>query len=223
MSLLAIIPARGGSRGVPRKNVRLMAGKPLIAWTVAAAMDVAAIDHVIVSTDDAEIAEAAQAAGADVPFMRPDHLSADDTPGIAPVLHAIDMLPGFDEVLLLQPTSPLRSAMQIGEAIALARTNGAPALVSVTEPDSHPAWMMRMDAAGGLTPWQQTPVATRRQELPPVFALNGAIYWAKVDWLRENRSFLGVGTIGYMMDAESSVDIDTPLDWRIAEMLLTGS
>jgi CMP-N,N'-diacetyllegionaminic acid synthase len=222
MALLAIIPARGGSRGVPRKNVRDIAGRPLIAWTVTAACAVEAIDRVIVSTDDEEIGAAACAAGADMPFLRPAELAADDTPGIAPVLHALDQLPGYDEVLLLQPTSPLRTATHIAEAIAKARSSGAPSLVSVCEPDSHPDWMMRMDDAGRLSRWHACDAAARRQDLPPVYALNGAIYWARVDWLRAQRSFVGPETIGYVMDAEASVDIDTPLDWRIAEMLLGG-
>ena len=110
---LALIPARGGSKGIPRKNIRLIAGKPLIAWTIEAALRSSLLDAVMVTTDDPEIAEVASRAGAQVPFLRPAALAQDDTPGIAPVLHALDMLPGYDAVLLLQPTSPLRNTADI--------------------------------------------------------------------------------------------------------------
>ena len=150
MALLALIPARGGSRGVPRKNVREIAGKPLIAWTIEAALSVRGIDRVVVTTDDAEIAEVSRAAGAEVPFLRPAELAADETPGIAPVFHALDALPDFDEVLLLQPTSPLRGANDIEALLALVRESNASSVVSVTEPDCHPAWMFRLGDVGDV-------------------------------------------------------------------------
>lgn len=220
MAVLALIPARGGSKGIPRKNIRLIAGKPLIAWTIEAARAAAGIDAVVVSTEDAEIAAVAREWGAEVPFMRPTALSADETPGIDPVLHAIDMLPGYDSVLLLQATSPMRGSSDIEGILALAEASGAPSVVSVCEPEDHPGWMYRLDDAARLEPLLPVPAAVRRQDLPPVYALNGAMYFARTDWLIATRSFLADDTRGYPMPADRSVDIDTPLDWRVAEMLL---
>jgi CMP-N-acetylneuraminic acid synthetase len=218
VAILGLIPARGGSKGIPRKNVRLIAGKPLIAWTIEAALAARALDRVVVTTDDPEIAAVASAHGAEVPFLRPAELARDDTPGINPVLHALDVLPGFDSVVLLQPTSPLRTADDIDAAVAVASIAQRANVVSVTEA-AHAGWNFAMDSAGilDIVPGD---IATRRQDLPKQFALNGAIYFAASDRLRAERSFLTPGTIGYPMPAERSVDIDALLDWRIAEMLL---
>ncbi|MFV0624699.1 cytidylyltransferase domain-containing protein [Sphingomonas sp. ac-8] len=216
MSILGLIPARGGSKGIPRKNVLPMAGKPLIAWTIEAALAAGNIDRVVVTTDDAEIAEVASQHGADVPFLRPADLARDETPGIDPVLHAIDALPGYDIVVLLQPTSPLRTAADIDAAAAMARTGTG--VVSVTEAP-HAGWIFEMNAGGALD-IGAAPPPTRRQDMPTRYALNGAIYVADTKELRESRSFLLPGAIGYVMPAERSVDIDGPLDWRLAELLL---
>jgi CMP-N-acetylneuraminic acid synthetase len=222
MAVFALIPARGGSKGIPRKNIRAIAGKPLIAWTIEAGLAAPGVDAVVVSTEDEEIAAVSREWGAQVPFMRPPELAADETPGIAPVLHAIDQLPAYDAVLLLQPTSPLRSVADIHGILALADESGAPAVVSVCESEDHPNWMYRLDAGARLAPLLPAPAAARRQDLPPVYALNGAMYFARTAWLREARGFLGDETRGYAMPADRSVDIDTPLDWRVAEMLLKG-
>lgn len=220
MTTFALIPARGGSKGIPRKNIRMMAGKPLIAWTIEAARRARGVDAVVVSTEDAEIAEVARDWGAEVPFVRPTELAADETPGIDPVLHAISMLSQYDAVLLLQPTSPLRATADIEGLLALARQRGAPAIVSVCESEDHPNWMYRIDGGGRLEPLLAEPVAARRQDLPPVYALNGAIYYARTEWLQQHRGFIGPETLGYPMPGERSVDIDGPLDWRLAELLL---
>lgn len=219
MAILGLIPARGGSKGIPRKNVRQIAGKPLIAWTIEAALTTGALDRVVVTTDDPEIAEVALAHGADVPFLRPADLARDETPGIDPVLHALDLLPGFDTVVLLQPTSPLRTAGDIAAAIALADAGELPNVVSVTDA-THAGWTFAVDARGVIDV-DARDLPLRRQDLPPQFALNGAIYVASSDRLRADRSFLVAGTIGFAMPADRSVDIDTMYDWRIAEMLLS--
>ena len=221
--LLALIPARGGSKGVPRKNVMPIAGQPLIGWTIDAALASGVFNRVVVSTEDAEIAEAARDCGAEVPFMRPASLAADDTPGIAPVLHALGELPSFDAVVLLQPTSPLRSGEDIAGIVALASSSGARSVVSVSEPDAHPQWTYRMGADGVLAAWEPPAGATRRQDLEAAYALNGAMYYAECDFVRETGALVGPGTIGYPMPAERSIDIDTPLDWRIAELMLMDS
>lgn len=152
--------------------------------------------------------------------MRPVELATDEAPGIDPVLHAIDQLPQYDALLLLQPTSPLRTSADIEGVLALAERGGAPSVVSLFEPKGHPSWMYMMAEGGALEPLLSAAPAERRQDLPPVYALNGAIYFARADWLREQRSFVGPGTLGHLMPAERSIDIDGPLDWRIAEMLL---
>lgn len=141
MNLLTCIPARGGSKGIPRKNIRPLAGKPLIGWTIDAAKQAACVNRIVVSTEDEEIATVARALGAEVPFMRPEELAADDTPGIEPVLHAIAQLPGFDWLLLLQPTSPLRTAADIEGIVDFCHSQQAPAAVSICEVAKHPYWM----------------------------------------------------------------------------------
>jgi CMP-N-acetylneuraminic acid synthetase len=217
VSVLGLIPARGGSKGIPRKNVRTIAGKPLIAWTIEAALASERLDRVVVTTDDHEIADVAAAYGADVPFMRPAKLACDETPGIEPVLHAIQMLPGFDRIALLQPTSPLRVVADIEAAVAMAEE--AASVVSVTEA-RHEGWIFPMDASG-LLEIGDGDLATRRQDMARRYALNGAIYVATVRAIRENRSFLAPGVLGYTMPAERSIDIDDWLDWQTAEMLLS--
>lgn len=221
MSLLAVIPARGGSKGIPRKNIKPLAGKPLIAWTIEAAKQANCIDRIIVSTEDDEIASVARAFGADVPFMRPAELAADDTPGIAPVLHAMEQLPRYDWLLLLQPTSPLRAAADIDGIWAFCQTRGAPSAVSVCSVSKHPYWMYQRDTSDRLQPLiADRPDVTRRQDLPQAYALNGALYLARTAWLQERCGFVGPETLGYMMPEERSVDLDTPYDWRWVEYLI---
>ena len=218
---LALIPARGGSKGIPRKNIRSIAGKPLIAWTIEAARAAEGIERVVVSTEDEEIAEVAREWGAESPFMRPAELASDEAPGIAPVLHAVEQLPGHDDLVLLQATSPLRTAAQIDALLAFARESGASSVVSVREVDDHPAWMFYRDANGGLDRYDTTADAARRQDLSELFTLNGAMYWNTAARLRETETLVDEDTLGFVMDTESSVDIDTMLDWRIAELLLS--
>ncbi len=221
MKTLALIPARGGSKGIPRKNCRMIAGKPLIAWSIQAALAAKNIDSVVVSTDDEEIAAISREYGALVPFMRPAGLAQDDTPGMAPVLHALQQLPGFDAILLLQPTSPLRTTADIDNCLAFASQRQAKCIVSVTPAAQSPYWMITLDAEGRLVKLLDAGEATRRQELPEVQALNGALYFAHTDWLLSNKTFLHADTLGFVMSAEKSLDIDTPLDWKIAELMLS--
>lgn len=217
---LALIPARGGSKSIPRKNIREIAGKPLIAWTIEAALAAKGIARVVVSTEDEEIAAVARAWGAEVPFMRPAELATDDAPGIAPVLHAVECLPEHEDVLLLQPTSPLRGRHDIERLLALAGKAAAPSVVSVTQVSGHPAWMFRMAADARLERFMADDGASRRQDLPILYALNGAMYWVRTDWLRRQKGLVGADTVGFVMDEEASVDIDTMLDWKLAELLL---
>lgn len=220
MTVLAVIPARGGSKGIPRKNVRLLAGKPLIVWTIEAALATPGLDAVIVSTEDVEIAAVARAAGASVPFMRPVELAHDTTPGIDPVLHALAALPGHATVVLLQPTSPLRTPADITACLALAARS--PSVVTVREARDHPFLTYAQAGDGRLRPLVDGDRAARRQEMPEALALNGAVYVAATDWVVAGRSFVRSETIGHVMPAERSVDIDTPFDWAVAEMLLAA-
>lgn len=221
MSVLAIIPARGGSKGIPRKNIKALASRSLISWTIESAKQALCIDRTIVSTEDKEIASVACELGADVPFMRPAELATDDTPGIAPVLHAISQLPGYDWVLLLQPTSPLRSTEDIDGIWQFCQERGAPSAVSVCEVGKHPYLMYLCNSSQRLEPFiKGRPNVTQRQNLQPVYALNGALYLARTDWLLEQQDFIGPETLGYIMPPERSVDLDTPLDWRWVEFLI---
>lgn len=217
--VLAVIPARGGSKGVLRKNIRPLAGKPLIAWTIEAARQSRYIDYVAVSSEDIEIIDVARAWGAEIPFVRPASLACDETLGIEPVMHAISELPGYDYVVLLQPTSPLRVAADIDACLKRCNELGAPSCVSVVEPDHHPFWMFQLDHAGRLEPLFPDRPA-RRQDLPPVFALNGAVYVADTKWLKAKKSFLAAGCCGYPMPMARSIDIDTIGDFQHAEQLL---
>jgi len=217
-SALAVIPARGGSKGVHRKNIRLLGDRPLIAWTIRAAKESASVGRVIVSTDDPEIAEIARAWGAETPFIRPAELSGDETPGDAPFRHAVDQVPGFDISVLLQPTSPFRNAADIDASVALARPGRS--AVSVCEVLKHPAWMFTI-GEDGLTPIlpAMTGIA-RRQDLPPVYALNGAIYVMASSDLKAGARLVGPGTQAYVMPLERSIDIDTEGDLSTAAALL---
>jgi len=220
-SVLAIIPARGGSKGVPRKNIAPLGGKPLIAWTIEAALAARCVSRTIVSTDSPEIAEAARAAGADVPFLRPDHLASDTATTLDVIAHARQACPGFDVLLVLQPTSPLRRAADIDAAFAQMMASGAQSCTSVCEADT-PPWLMYRQTETGfveslLPPW---PGGMRRQDLPPVYVLNGALYFVKTSAFDATGQLLPKPTAGYIMATQASIDIDTHDDFRRAEAAL---
>jgi CMP-N,N'-diacetyllegionaminic acid synthase len=216
--LLGIIPARGGSKGIPRKNVRLVKGKPLIAWTIEQANQSKFLDRVVLSSEDLEIMRIAAEYGCEVPFRRPPELAADHSPGIAPVLHALDNLLGYDYVVLLQPTSPLRSAEDIDNCISLCVERGAPACVSVTKCEEHPYLMFWRGQNLRLNPlFAEGSRLECRQQLPDVFRLNGAVYVARSDWLRETRTFVTPETIAYEMPLSRSMDIDTEADLQLID------
>ncbi|WP_338778592.1 acylneuraminate cytidylyltransferase family protein [Metabacillus sp. FJAT-52054] len=222
--VLAIIPARGGSKGVPRKNIRPLAGKPLIAWSIEEAKKSKYIDFLMLSSEDDEIIESARQYGCNVPFKRPKELADDETPGIDPILHAIEQLPEYDLVVVLQPTSPMRSVNDIDQCIEQVIAKCAPACVSVTEPDKSPYWMYTINDGGLMKPLiPQDSQTVRRQDLPNVYALNGAVYVAEIKWLRQCKSFLSDKTIAYNMSKNRSVDIDTLEDFEYCRYLLQKS
>lgn len=228
---IAIIPARAGSKGIRNKNISPVGGKPLIAWTIEAAAACKAISRTIVSTDSSLFADVARQHGAEVPFLRPPELAKDDTPGIAPVIHAIEWLATHQNyrpeyIMLLQPTSPLRTANDIDSAIQLARTRNADSVVSVCEVSHHPYWTMKLKDDGSLASFLDLNLTElqqkypRRQDLPKAYAENGAIYLVRCSVLRESRTLYGTRLIGYVMPMERSLDIDTPLDLRLADEML---
>lgn len=221
-SVLAIIPARGGSKEVPRKNIREVGGKPLIAWTIEEAKKSKYIDRLILSSEDEEIINVAKAWGCEVPFVRPLKLAQDDTPGIEPVLHAIETLPEeYDYVILLQPTSPLRKVKDIDGCMELCMQMNVPACVSVTEVKKSPYWMFTLESSGNLRPLIEAErLIDKRQALPKVYGLNGAIYIAETDWLIENKSYLTEETLAFIMPEERSWDIDSELDLNCCDVLL---
>jgi N-acylneuraminate cytidylyltransferase len=215
-TFLALIPARGGSKGLPRKNVLEAGGKPLLAWSIDAARQSRYLDRLVLSSDDAEIIETARRWGCEVPFTRPAELAQDATPGMDVVLHAMRNLPRHDYLVLLQPTSPLRTASDIDGCIETCLRQSAPACVSVTLAPKSPYWMFHLDAGQNLQPvlgnWDR--LNQPRQSLPPVYVLNGAVYVAQWDWLLENKSFLAPESVAYVMPEERSLDIDTRADFE---------
>lgn len=214
--VLALITARGGSKGLPRKNVLTAGGKPLIAWTIEAARESKIIDQIVLSSEDEEILQIGRQWGCEVPFRRPTNLASDTASSIDVVLHALEQLPEFEYIVLLQPTSPMRTSQDIDAAFLLMKANNAPSCVSVCEVEQSPYWMYHLTDEGKLeallTPKDGI---TRRQDLPPVYLLNGAIYIARVDWLRATKSFLGLETIAYQMPKERSLDIDDADDFAM--------
>jgi CMP-N,N'-diacetyllegionaminic acid synthase len=226
LTVLALIPARGGSKGIPGKNIAPLCGKPLIAWTIEAAQRARGIDRIVVSTDDEPIAEVARSLGAEVPFMRPTELARDDTPGIAPPLHALRWLAeheGYrpDALMLLQPTSPLRLTADIEGALELFQRPGIDSVVSVTEAHHHPYLLKTMGKSGHLQPFMVPDQPyVRRQDLPPLFALNGALWLIRSEILLAREEWYTDHTLGYIMPPERSLDVDTPFDLRLCELIL---
>jgi CMP-N,N'-diacetyllegionaminic acid synthase len=217
--VLAIIPARAGSKGVPGKNILHVGGKPLLQWTIDAALKSRYIDRLILSSDDTAIMEIAAAAGCDVPFLRDASLAGDDVSSIDVVVDALERIPGFDIAVLLQPTSPLRTTADIDGSLERLHLTGAPACVTVRAADDHPYWTFYTDEDGCLVHYSDPPAAlpTRRQDLPIAWCLNGAVYVARVDSFLDRRSFFTPQTVCYPMPIERSLDIDTPED--IAHLL----
>ena len=226
-NILGVIPARGGSKGIPSKNLALLAGRPLLAYTADAVKASTRLTRTIVSTDDERIAECAKSLGLEVPFMRPSSLAADDVPMLPVLGHAIDTLKadGFaaDIVVLLQPTSPLRRGEHIDAAVVWLERTAADSVVSVVEVPHqfNPTSVMRIDE-GLLKPFLEGPTITRRQDKPRLFARNGpAVLAVRASVIREG-SLYGKTSWPLGMSAEDSLDIDTPWDLSVAECVLAA-
>lgn len=227
MRVVGIIPARGGSKGVPRKNLRMLDGKPLLSYTIEAAQNARGLSRVMLSTEDEEIASAGRSLGVDVPFLRPADLALDTTPTLPVIQHALGYLASqgerYDAVCILQPTSPLRRSEDIDACIELLVSSGADTVISVrpVPAEYNPHWVFFSDENGvlRLSTGESIPIS-RRQDLPPCFHRDGSVYAIRCQVVLENCSLYGSTVAGYVMPAEHSVNIDTPQDFeRAAEML----
>ena len=229
MSLvLGIVPARGGSKGVPGKNVRPLAGRTLLEYTARAARESGVLDRVILSTDSAEIADTGRRAGLDVPFMRPVALASDDTPMLPVIQHALESLArdGWspDMIVLLQPTSPLRRPDHIRAAVTTLRDTKADSVVTVVEIPRHlsPDYVMRLDG-GRLQPFlPEGARVTRRQDARPAYSRDGTVYAFWRATIERFGGIYGEDCRPLLIDARESLSIDSPADWDAAERLLAG-
>lgn len=222
---LGVVPARSGSKGIPNKNLVDLAGRPLIAHTIEAARASKLVSRLIVSTDDERIAAAARQAGAEVPFLRSEELATDEAGNVEVFIDAIERMrrEGFAGpwAVLLQPTSPLRTAEDIDSAGRLMQERQADVVVSVCEAEPHPWLAMQTDEQDWLHPAGFGGRAQPgRQAFPPMYTLNGAIYLVDIDSFLKRRSMYGPQTAGYLMPRERSVDINTPIDLQFCEFLL---
>jgi CMP-N,N'-diacetyllegionaminic acid synthase len=228
-TVLAVVPARRGSKGLPLKNIRPLGGKPLLVWPIEAARESRHVDRVLISTEDAEFAAIAKAAGADAPFLRPAELASDTSPSIDFLLHALDTLAAmgehYDYVALLEPTSPLTEASDIDAALEtlVARRDDAEAIVGVTAlTASHPAFAVRIAAGGFIQPHAAPSFGqmSRRQDIEPLFSLDGSLYISTTTALRRERGFYHQKTLPYVTPRWKSFEVDDLVDFICIEAML---
>lgn len=227
MRVLGIIPARGGSKGVPRKNLAPLCGKPLLAYTVEAALQASSLDRVVLSTDDEEIAEVGRACGVETPFLRPPELARDDTPTIPVLQHMVQSLEAeggrFDAVFTLQPTNPLRLSSDIDGAVALLTETGADSVIGFVDVgEKHPARMKSIGPDGRvLDPsFGEEFEGQRRQDLPKLYLREGSVYLTRRNVLMEHNSLKGSDCRAWIIPPDRACAIDCPLDLEWAEFLL---
>lgn len=230
MRVLGIIPARGGSKGVPRKNIKLLCGQPLMAYTVHAAQAAKHLTQIVLSTEDEEIASVGRSLGLDVPFMRPADLATDVTPTLDVLLHVVSELETlgqfYDAICLLQVTNPMRKTQHIDDCIALLESDPkASSVISVlpvpTEYNPHWVYQTTSDGALRLFTGESTPIP-RRQALPPAFHREGSVYVVRRDVLMNEKTLYGERVLGYSMENQDCCNIDTMDDWHDAERRLCG-
>lgn len=224
MKILALIPARGGSKRLPGKNIRMLGDKPLINWSVDVCRGVNYITDVMVSTDDEAIRQVALEAGATVPWLRPTELSTDMVPSIEVALHAVSWYESahgkLDGVMLLQPTSPYRTKATIERGIEIFIQNGFKPVVALSPASSHPMWCFSIEH-GKLVPMSPEGLHIRSQDLPEAYVVNGSFYLTTPDHLRSNHSFYGADMTPLIIESPvESLDIDTEFDWRVAQACL---
>ncbi|MDH5763288.1 MAG: acylneuraminate cytidylyltransferase family protein [Nitrospinota bacterium] len=230
MKILAIIPARGGSKRIPGKNLKLLGDKPLIVWSIEVALASKSFDRVMVSTEDSKIAEVSKNFGAEVPWLRPAHLASDEATSedvVIDFLNRINTETGAmpDALMLLQPTSPFRTVRSIHRAIDLFEKSGGDSIVSVSPPATHPYLCKVLDENGEMKPFiPDQPEIHRTQDLPAVYQLDGVIYLASTQNILVEKNFYSKHTRGLIIDdPHESIDIDTPFDWLMAETILAES
>jgi len=230
MKVLGLIPARGGSKGVPRKNIRLLQGKPLLAYTAESALQAKTLARVILSTEDEEIAEIGRNCGLDVPFMRPFELAQDSTPSLMVVRHALLALKeqgeNFEAVCLLQPTNPLRRAKDIDDCVELFIRTRADSVISVlpVPHEYNPKWVFWQDDGGRMSlSTGDAEIIPRRQDLPRAFHRDGTVYVTQSEIIFNRQSLYGDNVQGFEMSPEFSVNIDTEEDWRAIEKRLAAN
>lgn len=222
---IAIIPARGGSKRLPGKNIKLLGGKPLIAWTIEAAIKSNVFDHVFVSTDSEEIASVSRDYGAKVPFLRPAELSSDTATTNDVVTHLINWFERkysheVSNICILQPTSPLRNAEHITDAFDEMKTKYAKAIVSVCELEYPIQFCNQLGVDGSMAGFIEPNDVKRTQDLDPIYRLNGAIYIFDRSYVNRMNELYSIGTFAYIMDSKSSIDIDTQMDFSLAAFYL---
>jgi CMP-N,N'-diacetyllegionaminic acid synthase len=224
MKILVLIPARGGSKRVPGKNIRPLGGQPLIVWSIDVARDIPGICDVLVSTDDPEIAEVARNAEVLVPWLRPEKLATDTTSSVDVCLHALDWYEEkygkVDGLMLLQPTSPFRSRDSILRGIELFRLHQHCPVIGVSAAESHPMWCFEIEE-GTMRPFiESAGLSMRSQDLPPAYVINGSFYLISPEGLRKLKSFYSESAVPLVIDApEESLDIDTEWDLKLAEAI----
>jgi CMP-N,N'-diacetyllegionaminic acid synthase len=223
--MLAIIPARGGSKGVPRKNIRQLANKPLIQWTIEAAMNASCIDRIILSTDDHEIADVCRTSGIEIPFMRPNELAKDGSLGIDCYIYTMERLISEfdydeDEFVVLLPTAPFRNAADIDNAVEMFYSMDADSVISCAQLPHPLDWVCRIDGHGKLNRISGSFKMANRQEADILYVPNGGVSVFKYSILKKNYSFYTDNTHGYIMPPERSIDIDTEYDFSYAEYLM---
>ena len=218
--LVALIPARSGSKGIRNKNIKLFCGKPLIQWSIEAALRSSFVDRVIVSTDSQEYADLALNLGAEVPFLRPAKYAQDDSPSIDMILHALDYIPEAKNILLLQPTSPLRDHKDIESMYNFWKSKPYLSIVSISKSKIHPSWMFELNNDLTINSFTKEIKAFRRQDLPDIYLINGSMYLASRDFLIKEKSFISPNTLGFIMPKEKSIDIDDEDDWLYAEAVM---
>lgn len=221
----ALIPARGGSKRLPRKNIKLLVDKPLIAWSIEVAKACKYVDRVIVSTDDEEIKRISEQYGAEVPFLRPEYLSNDHASSFDVIKHSIDFLTlsrSNELIVLLQPTSPLRLASEIDAALEFFVQKNAKGVVSISETEHSPMWSNTLPEDGCMSDFIRPEVQGKRsQDLPTFFRLNGSIYiYETLSLLEQSKIFFNENVYGFQTSLETAVDIDTGLDFLIAETIM---
>ncbi|MEK7107733.1 MAG: acylneuraminate cytidylyltransferase family protein [Patescibacteria group bacterium] len=224
--ILAVITARGGSKGIPGKNIKPLGGKPLIVYSIDAAKKSKLITHTIVSTDDKEIAKVAKKFGGEVPFLRPKELAEDTTPHVPVMKHAIEFMEKklgivFDYAVILQPTSPFRTTDDIDETLRKLIENKADSAVTLVDVgNEHPVKAKKLVGARVLPYCLPEPEGTRRQDFPPAYRRSGAIYAMRRDLIIKDGRLYGAHIVGHIVPTERSVDIDSPFEWFRAEWML---